>query len=148
MKLALVKKQYLTKTVQNNIFENIFIIFIQSNLFFIKNNNGLKKKIKDLGFNIKALKNRSNLLTTSKNKIFTIGQTCFLSLYKKQHNLFKVFNFLKKENIILFIFKNNNKIYDSSYLKKILPYKNYTTILNTLFFNLEKLNTPHKNLLF
>jgi len=80
MKLALVKKQYLTKTVQNNIFENIFIIFIQSNLFFIKNNNGLKKKIKDLGFNIKALKNRSNLLTTSKNKIFTIGQTCFLSL--------------------------------------------------------------------
>lgn len=151
MKLKIFKKYYLKNKIQNNIKNKQFTIFLQYNNISFKKNLLLKKKCKELNFKLQILKNKSNFLNNEKFNIFTIGQSCIIYplLYNEKiiTNFINLLIFLKKEDFIVLSIKYNNKIYNLNYLIKLLNYKNIANILFNIFYNLNKIKNPNKNLI-
>ena len=147
MKLTYFKKNYLKNKIQNYIIKKRFIIFLQYNNIPIKKHLSLKNKCKNLNLHLKSLNNKSNFLKNNIFNLFLKGQSCIIYPTLEINcieNLFNLLIFLKKENFLILSLKYNNKIYNLNYLKKYRKKKN---ILFNIFFTLNKIKNPNRNLI-
>lgn len=147
MKLIHFKKNYLKNKIQNYIINKKFIFFLQYNNIPIKKHLSLKNKCNNLNLHLKSLNNKSNFLKNNNFNLFLKGQSCIIypSLETNSiENLFKLLFFLKKENFLILSLKYHNKIYNLNYLKN---YKKKENILFNIFFTLNKIKNPNKNLI-
>ena len=147
MKLTFFKKNYLKKKIQNYILKKQFIIFLQYNNIPIKKHSLLKDKCLNLDLNLKLLNNKSNFLKSNHFNLFIKGQSCIIYPISKVNyfeNLFSLLVFLKKENFLILSLKYNNKIYNFDFIKK---YRKKENILFNIFFTLNKIKNPNKNLI-
>ena len=148
MKLKIFKKHYLRNKTQDNILKKKFVVFLQYNNISFQKNLLLKKKCNSLNFKMQILKKKLNFIKNKKFNLFTIGQSCIIYPLKnnKINDFISLLAFLKKENLLILSIKYNNKIYNLTYLLKLLSYKNMETILFSMFYNLNKIKNPNKNL--